>query len=171
MMRTLLLVLLQADVPAPEVPEYVLKALFLLNFAKYVEWPPGAFENPSAPFFIGVLGRDPFGEVLEATLKGKLARGRPVKIRRFGRPRDVADVHILFVPRAEEDKLPELLERPGPVLLVGESERFCRLGGALSVLIEEGRPRLEANPRAAARADLTIDAKLLKVASVVRSGP
>lgn len=171
MMRALFAVLLQAEAPPLEAPEYALKAAFLLNFAKYVEWPSKAFEDPKAPLVVGVLGRDPFGAHLDETLKGKFARGRPVKVRRFGRPRDVRDVHILFVPRGEEDKLSELRELPESLLLVGEGERFCRAGGVLSILIEEGRPRIEANPDAAARAELTIDAKLLKVARIVRGAP
>lgn len=162
----------QADAPA-EAPEYVVKSVFLLNFAKYVQWPPGTFPTSDAPIYVGVLGRDPFGPELDATLKGKRVQGRFLKVRRFGRPRDVRDVHILFVPRGEEERLSEILERirGQSILIVGEGESFCREGGVLSVLIEKGKPRIEANPDAAARADLTIDAKLLKVATIIRGAP
>ena len=156
---------------ARNVPEYALKAAFLLNFAKYVEWPAASFEDPAAPIVIAVLGRDPFGPELEATLKGRVVKGRPLKIRRIGRPGDIADLHMLFVPRGEERRMPEILARERAVLLVGESDAFCRSGGALSILIQEGRPRIEANPAAAVRAGLKIDAKLLKVATIIRDAP
>ncbi len=162
----------QAEIESSSrVPEYALKAAFLLNFAKYVEWPPTAFEDQTAPITIAVIGRDPFGPELEASLKGRVVRGRPLKIRRIGRPTDIADLHMLFVPRGEERKMPEILARSQAVLLVGESPGFCRLGGALSILIEDGKPRIEANPDAAARSELKIDAKLLKVATIIRDSP
>ncbi|HEX7897259.1 MAG TPA: YfiR family protein [Planctomycetota bacterium] len=165
----------QAQDPAStgEVPEYALKAAFLLNFAKYVEWPSRSFEDQEAAIHVAVLGRDPFGPELEAVLKGKIVRGRPLKLRRVGRPSDLRDVHIVFVPRSEERRLPEILARAlsGAVLVVGESGEFCRAGGALSILVDNGKPRIEANPEAAARAALKIDAKLLKIATIVRGAP
>jgi hypothetical protein len=161
----------KAPTSTGQVPEYALKAAFLLNFAKYVEWPAHSFEDPGDPILVAVLGRDPFGPELEAVLKGKVVRGRPLKVRRIGRPSDLGDVHIVFVPRAEERRLADVLARavPSAMLVVGESKEFCRAGGAISILIENDKPRIEANPDAAARAALKIDAKLLKVAKIVRS--
>lgn len=162
--------LLAQGAPASEAE---LKSVFLLNFVKYVEWPPRAFMDETSPVWIGVLGRDPLGAELEATLRDKRVRGRPLRVRRFGRPRDIFDVHLLFIPRSEEGRIEEVLARvkDGAVLLVGESRGFCRLGGTLSVIIENGRPVVEANPEAAARADLTIDARLLRVSQVIRGTP
>lgn len=165
------LAFLLAQAPPPSEAE--LKCVFLLNFVKYVEWPPGTFMDESSPVWIGVLGRDPLGPELDDLVRDKRVRGRPLRVRRFGRPKDIFDVHLLFVPKAEEGRLAEVIERvkDGPVLLVGESRAFCRRGGTLSVILEDGRPVVEANPEAAARADLTIDARLLRVSQVIRSVP
>lgn len=171
----LVLVLLAADGQADprELPEYVLKAGFLFNFAKYVEWPESAFDNPQDPLVIAVVGKDPFGDDLDRSLRGKTVKGRPIRIARFNAASDIRDAHILFVPRTETENLDRILRqvRSRPVLLVGEAPEFCRQGGALCILVRDGQPRLEANPEAAAKAKLTIDAKLLRAATVVRDQP
>jgi len=172
--RSLVLVLAAAG-PAgqAELPEYVLKAGFLFNFAKYVEWPDTAFNGPDDPLVIAVVGKDPFGDDLDRSLRGKTVKGRTIRIARYGSVSEIRNAHILFVPRTEAGKTDEIVQklRTRPVLLVGEAPAFCREGGAINILVREGQPRLEANPEAAARARLTIDAKLLRAATVVREDP
>lgn len=156
-----------------ELPEYVLKAGFLFNFAKYVEWPAEAFDGPQDPLVIAVVGKDPFGEDLDRSLRGKTVKGRPIRIVRYKSPSEIRGAHILFVPRDETGRMEDILREVGtqPVLLVGETPDFAREGGALNILLRDGKPRLEANPDAATRAHLTIDAKLLRAATVVRGDP
>lgn len=153
------------------VPEYVLKAGFLYNFAKYVAWPAGAFQDAEAPISIGIVGNDPFGGELETTLENKTVGGRSFSFHRFPLPADIERCHILFVPRSERELVPEILRRVDawPVLTVGEADGFSRLGGTTNILIEGERPRLEVNPEAAEHARLTIDAKLLRLARIVRT--
>jgi hypothetical protein len=153
-------------------PEYVVKAGFLFNFAKYVDWPSGAFENPDTPYTIGIVGVDPFGDGLEKTLGNKTVKNRAFVVRRFGETAGIQRCHILFVPRSERDRLAEILKQiePWPVLAVGEDEGFARAGGTTNILIDKEKPRLEVNPDAAEKARLTIDPKLLKVAAIVRTG-
>lgn len=152
--------------------EYVVKAGFLFNFAKYVEWPADSFEKPDTPITIGIVGADPFGEDLERILKNKTVRNRSFAIQRFREPAGILRCHILFVPRSEKDHLPEILKQINswPVLTVGEEESFSRAGGITNILIEKERPRLEVNPDAAEKAKIAIDSKLLKVATIVRTG-
>src|SRR6266540_559322 len=159
-MRLLVLVLtlsaeLEAADPAPpppkgqeeveNLPEYVSKAGFLYNFAKYVEWPEEAFENAAAPISIGIVGPDPFGEDLEKTLKNKTVKDRSFTIHRFRDPAEIRRCHILFVPRSEKARVGEILKKIDgwPVLTVGEEAEFCRKGGSINVLIEKNKPKLE----------------------------
>jgi hypothetical protein len=154
-----------------ELPEYVLKSGFLFNFAKYVEWPADAFEGPKAPIRIGVAGEDPFGTLLERTQKDKLVNGRAFTIERFREPADVKRCHILFVARTDKGRLASFLERardPG-VLTVGEDKGFAQAGGVVTILIEDGKPKLEVNLEAAQERKVTINAKLLKVAVLVKA--
>ncbi|HEY3225550.1 MAG TPA: YfiR family protein [Planctomycetota bacterium] len=154
-----------------KLPEYVVKAGFLYNFAKYVEWPADAFEKREAPIVIGVVGADPFGQDLDKTLKDKTAQDRPFAIQRFRDAAALQRCHILFVPKSEKARMAEILKKldEWPTLTVGEEEGFAKAGGAVNILIERERPRLEVNPDAAEKAKLTISAKLLKLATIVKS--
>ncbi len=162
----------RAQEPPASLPEYVLKAGFLYNFAKYVDWPASAFDAADAPISIGIVGKDPFGEQLEKALKGKSVRNRSFSILRFPAPADLKRCHILFVARSERPHLPEILSQVQrwPVLTVGEDDGFSSAGGTTNILISQEKPQLEVNPDAAEKAGLTISAKLLKAATIVRTG-
>lgn len=162
---------LRAQEGTPALPEYVVKAGFLFNFAKYVEWPPDAFEKPETPISIGIVGADPFGDGLEKILKNKTVRNRSFTVLRFPDRSGLQRCHILFIPRSEREHLTAILRQieTWPVLTVGEDDGFSRAGGTTNILIEKERPRLEVNPDAAEKARLTIDAKLLKAAAIVRT--
>ena len=153
-------------------PEYVLKLGFLYNFAKYVEWPADALEPAGAPMVIGIVGEDPFHEDLERTLDGKTVNSRAFTIRRFPTPSDVERCHILFVPRSEQGRLAEILKRTKDwaVLTVGEDVGFARAGGTAAIVIDGDTPRLEVNVEAAEKVRLTIQAKLLRLATIVTTG-
>jgi hypothetical protein len=155
--------------PLGDLPEYVVKAGFLYNFAKYVEWPGSAFDGPDAPISVGVVGSDPFGDELERTLQDKAVNRRGFEIRRYATAEAIERVHILFVPRSEEASVAAILTRvrDRPVLTVGEHAGFPLAGGMIAILIEASRPRLRINVDAAQRHGLRIDSRLLKVASIV----
>jgi hypothetical protein len=153
-------------------PEYVVKAGFLFNFAKYVEWPPDAFEKADSPISIGIVGADPFGEELDKALRNKMVKERGFAIHRFPEPSAIKTCHILFTPRTENGRLAEILKKVDSlaILTVGEDEGFIKGGGVVNILIEKEKPRLEVNPEAAEKAHLTINSKLLKAATIVRVG-
>lgn len=152
-------------------PEYTVKAGFLFNFAKYVEWPSDAFEKADTPISIGIIGADPFGEELDRALKNKTVKERGFVIRRYREIGEVQPCHILFIPRTEMARLADILRKadPWPVLTVGEEEGFAKGGGVVNILIDKDKPRLEVNAEAAERARLVINSKLLKVATIVRT--
>lgn len=158
---------------ASNLTEYVVKAGFLFNFAKYVEWPADAFEKNDTPISIGIVGMDPFGDEIDKTLSGKTVRERRFSIRRFPEMSDLRRCHILFIPRTEKARLPEILKQveSWPALIVGENEGFAKAGGMVNILIEKERPRLEVNPAAAEKAKLTINSKLLKLSAIVKTDP
>ncbi|MGH7701000.1 MAG: YfiR family protein [Gemmatimonadales bacterium] len=149
--------------------EYQVKAVFLFNFAQFVDWPPEAFNDPQAPLVIGVLGDDPFGPVLDATVRGETVRGRPLEIRRSRRIDEILTCHILFISQSEADRLDDIVAalRSRPILTVGDGETFARRGGVVRLVVERGRVRFHINLEAAAAARLTISSKLLRLAEIV----
>lgn len=153
-----------------KMPEYEMKAEFLYNFAKYVDWPADAFEKDETPITIAIVGTDPFGQVLEKTLKDRQAQDRRFSIVRFRDAGELKPCHILFVPKTEKTRADILKKVQGwPTLTVGEAEGFAQSGGAVSILIERERPRLQINLEVAEKAKLTIQARLLKLATLVKT--
>jgi hypothetical protein len=160
-----------AEGPAPPPTEYEVKAAFLYNFGKFVEWPPEP-DAPGGPFIITVLGRDPFGGVLDETLRGKTVAGREVTLRRVSSADRVEPSQILFISDSERQRLPEIIEGLGTkaVLTVGEMSDFSERGGVIGFLVEGDRIRLEINLGAAQRSGLRISSDLLRIARVVGGG-
>jgi uncharacterized protein DUF4154 len=155
--------------PRDPLPEYPVKAAFLYHFVEFVEWPE-ASPLPPGTVTIGVLGRDPFGDVLDKAILEKVVAGRTLAIRRFASVEALEPCEILFIGSSEMAQLPEILARLGqaPVLTVGEADRFARRGGMIGFFFEGGRVRLEVNRGAAERAGLRVSSKLLAVARLVK---
>jgi hypothetical protein len=150
--------------------EYQVKAVFLFNFAKYVDWPPAAFTNDSAPIIIGVLGEDRFDDNLQHAVAGKIVNGRAFVIRHIAVDESPDGCHILFISDSEKNRLGEILDKIKalPVLTVGETGQFLESGGVINFVKKEGRIRLEINLDAARQAGLQISSKLLNVADTVK---
>ncbi len=146
--------------------EYEVKAAFLYNFARFIEWPADAFDGPQTPLVIGILGEDPFGPALDDIIAGKKVGGRDVVVLRLHGNQDPRGCHLLFISASEKKHLPEILLslRGSTVVTVSESERFIYSGGTISLLVENSRVRFEVNLDAAARARAKLSAKLLALA-------
>ena len=150
--------------------EYQVKAAYLINFARFVEWPPTAISR--GPITIGVVGSDPFGNALDRVVADRTAKGRPVSIRRFRSVHDLESCHILFISASEASRLQPILERVRrtPVLTVSDSAGFLKKGGGIAFLTADQRVTFEVNLKAIAEADLTVSAQLLQVARAVEGG-
>lgn len=142
--------------------EYQVKAAFLFNFLKFVEWPGAAGE---APWVIGVLGHDPFGDILDNTVRGKMVNGRPVVVRRYAKPGDVKGCNILFIGGAGAAKTGVPVQ-PG-LLTVGESSGFLQAGGIINFYLDDNRVHFEIGPLVARSAGLHVSAQLLKLGRVL----
>ncbi len=144
--------------------EYDVKAAFLYNFVKFVEWPPAAFRDDRSPIEICVHGTDPFGQSLDDVVKGETVGARGLSIRR---PASFEGCHVLFVCASERERMSEVLAAVGgrPVLTVADSDGFLRAGGMINFVLDEGRVRFRINQAAAERVRLTISSKLLRLAT------
>jgi YfiR/HmsC-like len=155
--------------------EYLIKAGFIYNFAKFVEWPSAAFSQPDSPIVIGVLGTDPFGNVLDRLVQDKKIGQRGFVVRRYkwGKDlkdlKDLRDCKILFVSVSEKAHTDEIIQLVKwlPILTVGETPGFAERGGVIRFTLEDNRVRFEVNVDAAHQADLNISSRLLTLAKII----
>jgi len=153
--------------------EYLIKAGFIYNFAKFVEWPAAAFAQPDSPIVIGILGTDPFGNLIDRIVENKKigARGFVVKRLKWGTDlKDLKECKILFVGASEKAHLDDLVQivKSLPILTVGETPGFAERGGVIRFILEDNRVRFEINVEAAHQADLTISSRLLTLARIIQ---
>lgn len=153
--------------------EYEIKAAFLYNFAKFVEWPAPSFKGDTAPFVLGIVGEDPFGNVLSAVVEHEQVKGRPVEIRRYHEGEDFTGCHLLFISRSEAARLRQLLPlaEKNCILTVGEDPEFLSQGGMINFAVVEKSVRFDINKKAMTQARLKISSKLLAVARAVLDDP
>jgi hypothetical protein len=153
-----------------EVEEYRVKAAFLFNFAKFVEWPPQAFKSADEPIGLCLLGPNPFGSSLDQTVQGKTAGDRTFVVREIRDAQQAGACHIVFVSAAGWTQSRAVLGeiKQCCVLTVGETADFISSGGMINLRLEDARVRVEINPDAAERARLRISSKLLSLAEIRR---
>ncbi len=157
---------------AQESKEYQLKAAFLFNFAQFVKWPSGCFTKADAPFCIGILGNDPFGNALDETVRGETIENHRLIVVRAQRVEDLEGCQMIFISRSEEGHVIEILSQLNgkPVLTVSEVESFAHDGGTIDFYIVAGKVRFEINPGSAQHQGLKISSQLLSLGRIVQSG-
>jgi hypothetical protein len=138
--------------------EYQVKATYLFNFVKFVEWPPGA---GTGPLTICVAERNPFGDSLREAIQGEKIGGRPLETRVVSQPQGSCDV--VFVPRGTAAGRYLEAFRDSATLTVGEDAGFLTQGGIINFIVERGNVRFEIDPLAAKRVDLRISSHLLRL--------
>lgn len=156
--------------------EYLIKAGFIFNFAKFVEWPQNTFSQPDSPIVIGILGTDPFGSIIDQIVQDKKIGGRGIVIKRLkwgADSKDLKECKILFVGASERAHLDELVQslRGLPILTVGETPGFAERGGVIRLVLEDNRVRFEVNVDAARQSGLTISSRLLTLARIIQQTP
>lgn len=165
-----LLAAASASAQPRQAKEYEVKAAYLYNFARFVDWPEAAFPTENAPLVVAVLGESPFGPALDS-LVGKTAKGRPLQVRRARRLDELPGVHLLFIADSERQRLSVILAALAgrPVLTVADVPHFARQGGMIQLIAAEGAVRFEINRSAALREGLEISSRLLQLATIVGS--
>jgi len=150
--------------------EYQIKAAFLYNFAKFVEWPPATFQDASGPIHICVLGSTPLDWMMEDMVRDKNVDGRALTVRKFTNISQAGNCQILFVSASEQKHQRAILEstKTSDVLTVGETDTFVAEGGVVGFNLERGRIHFDINLQAAQLQRLRISSKLLSLATNVR---
>ena len=159
----------QAHSQSSPAGEYQVKAAFLFNFAKFVEWPPSSFSDASAPLRICVFGLNPFGQELRDIAHEKTVNGRKLEVSDVADLQQARKCQILFISSSEKKQMKQILTGLSGtgVLTVGDTKGFAEQGGMINFVLENDRVQFEVSRKAAEQAGLKISSKLLSVAKLV----
>jgi hypothetical protein len=168
-----ILLLLPLVAPAQNVTQYEVKAAMLYRFAQFMDRPTNRLAKTNAPLIFGIVGQDPFGDSIDAVLKGQKIGDRAIRIERHAQPVIPTSCHLLFVSSSlagETEKIIASLST-NAVLTVGETEDFTRQGGHIRLYLEENRVRFEINLAAMERSGLKLHSQVMKLATrITRDG-
>lgn len=158
-----------AQAPPAALTESQAKASALFNFSRYVEWPERAFASRDAPFVFCVAGRDGL-PAAAGTLEGRVLNGRPTQLRRVLGVEELRGCHALYIGEPEERRQLPMLRAVAtePVLTVGDAGGFAEAGGAIGIVLDEGRIRFDINRPALEQAQLRASSNLLRLARNTR---
>ena len=164
---TLAIPILMAQSAGATFTEYQVKAVFIYNFAKFVEWPP---RDAKGPLKIGILGDDPFGDYLDEVIRDKTIRNRPIETRHFRTVDNLEVCHILFISNPERKRTPDIIKILAgvPVLTIGEGRGFAEQGGMIGLVIDDGKVRFDIKAKAAKASGITVRSQLLDLARGVK---
>jgi hypothetical protein len=158
------------NIDGQEAPtEYQVKAAYLYNFLKFVEWPGDPLASTQGQWIIGIVGDNPFDNQLEQVVAGKTVQGHELQVRRFQPGEDIRGCHILFISASEKKRLPAMLVAltGSSVLTVADMDHFTESGGMIQFVMEAKRVRFVIDVGASSRARLKVSSKLLSLARTV----
>lgn len=158
------------SIHAQESPtEYQVKAAYLFNFLKFVEWPGDPLAGTHGRWVIGIVGDNPFADELTQIVSGKTVQGHELLVRRFQSGEDLHACHVLFISASEKKRLPSMLAAlsGSSVLTVGDMDHFIESGGMIQFVMEEKRVRFAIDVGASSQAHLKVSSKLLSLARTV----
>ena len=154
----------------PKVSEYQVKATYLYNFGRFVQWPASSVAANGNSFSICVIGQDPFGAALDTILSGEIIDGKAVVAKRIAKPEDAVNCRVLYISTSEDSRLKGVLaavDKAG-VLTVSDIPQFSQRGGIIQFVMAGNKIRFEVNLTSAQDAGLILSSDLLKVAAIVR---
>jgi len=152
--------------------EYLIKAGFIYNFAKLMEWPAPVFAQPNSPIVIAILGTDPFQGTLDNVLHGKQVNGREFVVKHLKWGDDLKGCNIIFVSSSEKAHFDDLFRmiKGMPILTIGDTPGFAERGGMINFVLEDDKVRFEIDVDAARQANINISSRLLALAKIVPDG-
>jgi hypothetical protein len=151
------------------ISEYQVKALYLYNFTKFVEWPANSFNTRTSPIIIGIIGDESFGNLVEEVTKNKTIQERSIVVRRLKWSEDILSCHMLFIGAYDNKRMDQFSDilQSAPILTITEIDEASKNKGIMNLFIDGGKVQFEANLTAAEKAQLRISSKLLRMAKAV----
>ncbi len=148
--------------------EYKIKAVFLYNFTRFIDWPNSAFTSREEPFKIGIVGTDPFGEYLEEAVRNEKVGGRPIVIERYKNVKEIKDCQLLYIHSKDQREIKNIINfvQSKNILTVCDNPEFMKWGGMIRIYSDDNKIRMQINDSAARSVNIKVSAKLLNVAEV-----
>ncbi|MFC2141769.1 YfiR family protein [Acidobacteriota bacterium] len=153
--------------------EYTIKAVFLEHFTRFIEWPESSdTADPSSPFYVAVIGENPFGSILDEIYSDQMIKKRKVKILYISTPDEIADCHMLFISSSNKEILPEILSCTSikPILTVSDTNGFAEKGVLINFYLAGDKIKFEINEKAVHESGLVMSYRLLSLARIVNQG-
>ncbi|MEW5797509.1 MAG: YfiR family protein [Bacteroidota bacterium] len=149
--------------------EYRFKAVYLLNFLQFVEWPDSVIEKDQSPIILSIVGDDPFGDIIDETFRNEKIGTHPVLITRFRSINEIGKCHAVFISASEKHALHERLQRlnESSILTVSDIDNFGERGGGIGFYLEKNKVRFKINLMALKQGDLKASSKLLRLAKII----
>ena len=152
--------------------EYLLKSVFMERFTRFVQWPaPFSEKNKAQHFVIGVMGPNPFGDILQTVFSRQPIKGKPVDIRLVNTLSDISGCHMLFIGKTDSQSLSNIVHysKNFPVLTISDNKGYASKGVHINMYVENEQIRFEINNEAASASKLNISYLLLKLARIVET--
>ncbi|MFO7448079.1 MAG: YfiR family protein [Ignavibacteriaceae bacterium] len=148
---------------------YKLKAVFILNFLRFIEWPQSSFQNEHSPITLAIIGKDPFGKILDETIQNEKVNNHPVIIRRNVSVSDAGKFHVLYISESEKRNVNEIIKKVEntPALTISDIDGFGENGGIITFFIEDNKIRFMINIQSLKQAELKASSKLLRLAKII----
>ena len=169
-LAAIVLIIVRAATQSVSAPE--LKAAYLFNFTKFVEWPADAVTG-AEPLALCIVGDDGVADALEQTIKGQTVQGHGLAVRRLGSGAPLPACHVLYLAGSDQKRWRDgagLLDRRS-VLTVSDAARFAQTGGMVELSLERGRMQIAVNTDALQRANVRLSSRVLALATIVRDVP
>lgn len=149
--------------------EYRFKAVYMLNFLQFVEWPDSVIKNDQSPIILSIVGDDPFGNILDETFHNEKFNGHPILLSRYQTVNEAGKCHIMFIGSSEKNISKEILRRlnEASILTVSDLNDFGNQGGGIGFYLEKNKVRFEINLMALKQGELKASSKLLRLAKII----
>ena len=146
-----------------------MKAVYLYNFAQFIEWPEKTFTQSDDPIILGILGKDPFGNFLEETVKDEVVNGHPIVVQRYSSVNEIKACHILFIHPSVNSRMDNILKglTGRNILTVSDANNFTKLGGMVRFVKDANKIKLHVKLNKVKDEGISISSKLLRLSEIV----
>lgn len=144
-----------------------MKAIFIMNFTKLIEWPKSYREGN---FVVGVVGESPLYTELTKMAKTKKVANQSLQIKKFNSSKDIGKCHIIYVSRRQSEDISSVLKKvkSNSTLIITEKQGFVDKGAGINFIVKNNRQKFELNKKNVEKYKLKVSSNLEALAFTVK---